>query len=62
MEESMMTRKQVYTGLYTCPICEDEFELFRASDAELLCPICCERLEPVLAKATNHEVVEDDEE
>ncbi len=43
-----MTRKQVFTGLYACPVCEDEFELFRASGAEMLCPTCRENLEPVL--------------
>jgi hypothetical protein len=44
----IMTRKQVFTGLYACPICEDEFQLYRASDEELLCPSCREHLEPVL--------------
>lgn len=43
-----MPRKQVFTGLYACPICEDEYELYRASGAELLCPTCRENLEPVL--------------
>jgi transcription initiation factor IIE alpha subunit len=43
-----MPRKQVFTGLYACPICENEFELYRAYDSELLCPSCREHLEPVL--------------
>ncbi len=44
-----MARMKVFTGLYACPICEDEFQLFRASGAELRCPTCREELEPVLS-------------
>ena len=48
-----MPRKKLFSGLYACPICEDEFELFRASDSERLCPVCQEPLEPVLETAGN---------
>ena len=41
-------RKQVFSGDYVCPVCEDEFELERASGDELLCPSCDEELEPVI--------------
>lgn len=43
-------RKKLYSGVYACPLCEDEFELRRASDTELECPDCGESLEPVLAE------------
>jgi hypothetical protein len=43
-----MPRRQLFTGLYACPICQNEFELYRAWGAELVCPTCREELEPVL--------------
>lgn len=44
-------RTQVFSGVYCCPICDDEFELDRASGDELVCPSCDEELEPVEAEA-----------
>jgi len=46
-------RKKVFSGVYACPVCEDEFELKRASGSELECPECGEPLEPAFVESSS---------
>jgi transcription initiation factor IIE alpha subunit len=50
-------RKKVYSGVYACPVCDDEFELKRASGSELECPDCGEQLEPTEDKEDDPEML-----
>ena len=41
-------RNQIYSGVYSCPVCDDEFELVRACGLEMECPDCGELLQPTV--------------
>ena len=53
MEVKKMAKERLISGIYLCPECDEEFEINREKEAELVCEDCGVRLE---------EVTDDDEE